>query len=190
MIVQTLRLGRHHEKTPATGQEIGLHTTESDTSMPDTPESNAQIIEFLAAKAKQANVFGAIEITENRLQLQAWGAADPAFYRVYLDPDPIVELATKDRWLSGSIESQLVATGDKLGELIEDELFEVGYEGENLGDSGVAFEHYRSEDMEFVFRSKVIPMEGQNLPEACLQWLLAYEQCFRQLGDMDESNEE
>ncbi len=161
---------------------------------PPTPEENTmssstvQIIESIANAAKNANVFGAIESSAATITLQAWNAAEPACYRVYLDGDSaIVELATKDRWLSESIEAELVESGDKLDELIEDELVDLGYPE----DSGaVAFEHYRSDDLEFVFRSKVVPMNGQDQSEACLQWLLAYEQCFRQLGDMDESDDE
>ena len=150
--------------------------------------STVQIIQTIATGVKNANVFGAIDQTDSTITLQAWGATEPACYRVYLDTDtPIVELATKDRWLSESIEAELVMSGDKLNELIEDELVDLGYDE----DSGaVKFEHYRSDDMEFVFRSKVIPMDGQDQSEACLQWLLAYEQCFRQLGDMDESEDD
>ena len=152
------------------------------------PETTAQALDTIAEGAKNANVFGSIEQSGSAITLNAWGAAEPACYRVYLDTDtPIIELATKDRWLSESIEAELVESGDKLDELIEDELVDLGYHE----DSGaVAFEHYRSDDMEFVFRTKVIPMDGQTLPEACLQWLLAYEQCFRQLGDMDESEDD
>lgn len=152
------------------------------------PVSTDQIISTISERAKAANVFGTITPSENQIELQAWGAAEPAFYRVYLDNDSaIVELATKDRWLSESIEAELVESGDKLDELIEDELVDLGY-AEDTG--AVKFEHYRSDDMEFVFRSKVIPLAGQELDDACVQWLLAYEQCFRQLGDMDESEED
>jgi len=154
--------------------------------------TTVQMIENIAERAKSANVFGSIETTGSTITLQAWGAAEPACYRVYLEAlesggAAVIELATKDRWLSESIEAELVESGDKLDELIEDELVDLGY----TEDSGaVKFEHYRSDDMEFVFRSKVIPMDGQEQSEACLQWLLAYEQCFRQLGDMDDSEED
>jgi hypothetical protein len=151
-------------------------------------QSTVQNIESITAGAKNANVFGAIECTDQIITLQAWNAAEPACYRLYLDGgSPIVELATKDRWLSESIEAELVESGDKLDELIEDELVDLGYAEDS---DAVAFEHYRSDDMEFVFRSKVIPMNGQDQSQACLQWLLAYEQCFRQLGDMDESEDD
>ena len=151
-------------------------------------KTTAQALDIIVQGAKNANVFGLIELSGDTLTLSAWGAAEPACYRVYLDSDtPIIELATKDRWLSESIEAELVESGDKLDELIEDELVDLGYDE----DTGVIkFEHYRSDDMEFVFRSKVIPMNNQEQSQACLQWLLAYEQCFRQLGDMDESEDD
>lgn len=156
--------------------------------MTETTDTNTQIIETIIADAKAANVFGSIETQGSTITLEAWGAAEPACYRVYLDgPEPIIELATKDRWLSESIEAELVESGDKLDELIEDELVDLGYPE----DSGVVkFEHYRSDDMEFVFRSRVIPAAGQDIAQACKIWLLGYEQCFRQLGDMDESEED
>ncbi len=156
--------------------------------MTETTDTNTQIIQTIVADAKAANVFGSIETQGSSITLEAWGAAEPACYRIYLDgPEPIVELATKDRWLSESIEAELVESGDKLDELIEDELVDLGYPE----DSGaVKFEHYRSDDMEFVFRSRVIPADGQDITQACKTWLLAYEQCFRQLGDMDESEDD
>ncbi len=150
--------------------------------------STNQTISTISQRAKEANVFGTITSTDNMIELQAWGAAEPACYRVYLEGDSaIVELATENRWLSESIEAELVESGDKLDELIEDELVDLGY-AEDTG--AVKFEHYRSDDMEFVFRTKVVPMSGQDFGDACVQWLLAYEQCFRQLGDMDESEDD
>lgn len=156
--------------------------------MTEITQNSTQIIETIVAGAKAANVFGKIQVEGAVITLEAWGAAEPACYRVYLDgPEPIIELATKDRWLSGSIEGELVESGDKLDDLIEDELVDLGYPE----DSGaVAFDHYRSDDLEFVFRSRVIPADGQDIAEACKIWLLAYETCFRQLGDMDETEED
>ena len=149
---------------------------------------SSQLIEIITQHAKKANVFGELSCNGSTIELQAWGAAEPACYRVYLDGEtPIIELATSNRWLSESIEAELVESGDKLDELIEDELVDLGY---NEDTGAVRFEHYRSDDMEFVFRSRVVPLEGQSLGDACVQWLLAYEQCFRQLGDMDESEED
>lgn len=144
----------------------------------------------LAQKIKATNSFGGVKADAGVVHAEAWGAAEPAVYRVYADLEPmIVELATKDRWLSESIEAELVESGDKLEELIADELVDLGYE---LVDEGreIRFEHYRSDDMEFVFRSKVVIDGGRDPIDAALLWIRAYEACFRQLGDMDESEDD
>ena len=155
--------------------------TQSDTKM-DT--------QTLAQQIKSTNSFGAVRVEGDVVHAQAWGAAEPAAYRVYTNTDPvIVELATDNRWLSESIEAELVESGDKLDELITDELVDLGYD---LVDEGreVRFEHYRSDDMEFVFRSKVVIDNGRDPMDAALLWIRAYEACFRQLGDMDESEDD
>lgn len=146
-------------------------------------------IDSIILGIKESNTFGAIRTQGAVIEVDAWGSAEPAQYRLYLDQNPpLVELSTKDRWLSESIESELVESGDKLNELIEDELVDLGYE---LGEGQpVKFEHYRNDDMEFVFRSPVVPNPGQDIHDACLLWIRAYEQCFRNLGDMDTSDEE
>ena len=94
-----------------------------------------------------------------------------------------------DRWQSESIEAELVHTGDKLDELLEEEMVELGYEGPRP-----TFEHYRSDDMLFVFRTPVSvsadAMSDLKAVDDVVVVLLGYEACFRQLGDMDAENEE
>ena len=72
-------------------------------------------------------------------------------------------------------------TGDKLEELIEEELIEHGIEGVRP-----TFEHFRSDDMLFTFRTAI----DTDDPNIALNWLLAYEACFRNLGDMDSSGDD
>lgn len=66
-------------------------------------------------------------------------------------------------------------TGDDVEELLEEELVEQGLEA-----SRPAVEHFRSDDRLFTFRSPVAPENA----DTAARWLLAYEACFRQLGDM------
>jgi len=94
----------------------------------------------------------------------------------------LVSLVTPSRWLSESIESDLVEHGDDLGELVEDELVELGYEGQGLPPT---FQHYRSPDLLYTFRTP-IPAPGA---ETATTWMRAYEQAFRRLGDMEEKPE-
>lgn len=140
------------------------------------------MLDQVKARAVEAGVFGPVQIKNNMLVCAAANSAEPADYRVSPDGAAVwVELVTADRWLSESIETDLVHTGDKLNELLDEELAELGWEGQPS-----TFEHFRSDDMLFTFRSKV----PDPTPERVATWLLAYEACFRQLGDMDDSGED
>jgi hypothetical protein len=144
----------------------------------------------LAQAAEEAGVFAAVRTIGGRVDCEAAGSAAPAFYRVDVQtvagaPAACVSLVTADRWLSQSIEQDLVHTGDKLHDLVDEELAELGYEG-----AVPRVEHYRSDDKLYTFRS---PLAGpaESWPVAALlQHLLAYEAAFRHLGDMQGGGEE
>ncbi len=138
-------------------------------------------------RAKDAGVFGDVVVNDQGVVCRALHSAEPADYRVFVEDNTIwVSLNMKDRWLSGSIESEFAHSGDKLHELIEDELDDLG-----IDDPVATFEHFRSPELEFVFRSKVpIQLDDPTATETAGTWLLAYEQCFRRLGDMDVTDEE
>jgi hypothetical protein len=93
-------------------------------------------------------------------------------------------LQTADRWLSQSIEQDLVHTGDKMDELVEEEMVDLGYSGPRL-----RVEHFRSEDKLFTFRSP-LPAELSASADAAALALLGYEACFRRLGDMEGGDDE
>jgi len=139
--------------------------------------------------------------SENVIECEASNAAAPAFYRLEADSNRLwVSLVTEDRWLSQSIEADLVHTGDKLDELLDEELADQGYErsgggagrgGDGGGGGGfrVMFEHFRSEDKLFTFRS-IVPVDvsrdsADEIARVGGIFLRAYESCFRRLGDMD-----
>jgi len=140
------------------------------------------VLQEVGRRAEQAGVFGPVSFEGGRVVCAAKASAEPAFYRVSPEGDTVwVELVTEDRWLSGSIEGDLVHTGDKLEELLDEELADVGYTGPTP-----SYEHFRSDDMLFTFRSAAPAADADTL----LKFLLAYEQCFRNLGDMDEASGE
>jgi len=149
-----------------------------------------KLLESLRSRADAAGVFGPCEVIDGRLDCKADGSAEDAWYRVRWERGRVwVSLEMTDRWQSESIEADLVHTGDKLDELLEEELIELGYE-----DARPIFEHYRSDDMHFVFRSPVDvagdALGGEDATQAVAIMLLGYEACFRQLGDMDAENAE
>jgi hypothetical protein len=140
-----------------------------------------------AARAGDEPVFGQVDVRDGMLVCRARASAAPASYRLELDQGRLwVSLVMADRWLSESIESDLVEHGDKLEELLEEELVELGVHPEQPA----RFEHFRSEALLFTFRSPLPISPEQAGSDAavavCATWLLAYEACFRNLGDMNE----
>lgn len=140
-------------------------------------------------KAEAAGVFGTIQLEDGRLSCAAAASAEPAFYRLEIDPDGTlaVALVTDNRWLSESIEADLMHHGDPIEELIEEELVELGFNG-----GRPVVKHYRSDDMLYTFRTPVPTdgLTGSDLETRATQFLLGYEAAFRELGDMESDADE
>ncbi|HYE01679.1 MAG TPA: hypothetical protein VD963_00450 [Phycisphaerales bacterium] len=151
----------------------------------EAPPGLDALLEGVAARARAAGVFASVEGDAGGLRCAAAGSAAPAWYLVRHSEGRVwVALATEDRWLSQSIEADLVHTGDNLADLIHEEMVDLGYPGPPL-----PFEHFRDAHRRFTFRSPV-PVEegalgGDAAVELVAQALLGYEACFRRLGDMD-----
>ena len=138
------------------------------------------MMEEVRTRAAAAGVFGEVAVRGGKLMAAAKNAGDEAFYAVWEEGGKVwVGLQTPARYLSQSIEADLVNTGDKLEELILEELIELGYEGPAL-----ACEHFRDSAKLYTFRSAVGPAGGVGA-EAVVRLMLAYEACFRRLGDME-----
>ncbi|MCE7974684.1 MAG: hypothetical protein DYG92_10255 [Leptolyngbya sp. PLA1] len=149
----------------------------SPTSPQHAGHSFAQVLQGVARQAAAAGVFGSVEIEGARLSAAAKAPAAPAWYRLAEDGGTVwVSLVTPDRWLSHSVEADLLNTGDSLGELIREELAELGEEG-----APVVCEHFRDQDRLFTFRTPVPARDEDTL----WRYLRAYEECFRRLGDID-----
>ena len=143
-------------------------------------------LESLAERARKQDVFGAVQVLSGRLRCDARDAAAPAWYAVEHDgTDWVVSLSTADRWLSESIETDLLHFGDPLEELIEEELVELG----GIGPVPPP-KHFRADDRSYVFVSRIPEAGGDASHVAGLvgKWLLAYEAAFRNLGDMSGSD--
>lgn len=160
----------------------------------NTPAAGAiapePLLSAVAARARAAGVFASVEVRAGRLTCAAKRSGAPAEYRIDASEGKVwVSLATPDRWLSQSIEADLVHTGDDLRDLIEEELAEQGYAGEG----GAPFQHFRSEELLFTFRTALpiaaAEMGTQVAATVGAQFLLAYEACFRRLGDMEVGGE-
>ena len=139
--------------------------------------------------AESAGVFGPAEVREGMLVCRARDAAAPASYRLLADQGRVyVALVMADRWLSESIETDLLHTGDKMELLIDEELVEQGMDSDPR-----PVEHFRSDDLLFTFRT-ALPLAATDLDSErggrmAAAWLLAYEAAFRVLGDMSGGDE-
>lgn len=147
-----------------------------------------EFLNGIKASAEKAGVFGEVKVTRHQtVQCAALESAEPAWYRIEkIDGQWNVSLVTADRWLSESIEADLMHYGDPIEELIEEELVELGYKGKALD-----VKHYRSDDLLYTFRSPIPAKEddGAKAVDVAAKCLLAYEAAFRELGDMQGGDE-
>lgn len=162
-----------------------------------------QAVEPLARQAKNAEDGGLIFASVTRaggggvLNCEAPASAAPAFYRLTIEQEKLyVSLVTGDRYLSQSIEQDLVHTGDKMGDLLRDELIDLNtWPIPGIPSDGMpAVEHFRSPppDKLYTFRA-LIPVISTDLHASTmltLSFLLAFEQTFRRLGDMAAGGED
>lgn len=155
--------------------------------MPPTSSSAHPFLAKVEGLARASGVFGTVAVKDGRLVCHAKAAAAPASYRLFLESGKVwASLVMADRWLSESIETDLLHTGDKMEDLLAEELAEQGFPtGHSLH-----IEHFRSDDLLFTFRSP-LPLNPADsaAADAATRYLLAYEACFRNLGDMEESEE-
>lgn len=148
------------------------------------------VIDAVAKRARASGLFGSVTVERGVLSCAAPRSAAPAFYRVYAEGGRAwVALVTPDRYLSQSVEQDLVHTGDKLGELIADELVDV----EHPEPYTPAVEHFRDGEKLYTFRSAAPAGELSRGAEHAAQrlWLTlrAYAACFANLGDIDAGDE-
>ena len=136
--------------------------------------------------AREAKVFQKVRRTDDALICRAIHVDSDTSYRVEVGENHdivFIGLYTPDRWLSESIEADLMIKQDKIEELLEDELYDQGFE------VTLPVEHYRDDEMHYVFRSalplpKSEKLDGEGMIDRTKKVLLAYEAAFRELGDM------
>lgn len=148
------------------------------------------VINAVAEQASASGLFGDVRVEAGVLSCEAPTAAAPAFYRVFHEAGHLwVALVTPDRYLSQSVEQDLVHTGDKLGDLLHDELIDV----EHPQPYAPRVEHFRDEKKLFTFRSAVPDADLTAGPAEAARrvWLTlrAYEACFTELGDIDAEDD-
>ncbi len=147
------------------------------------------MLEAVGKRAHAAGVFGGVKVVGGRLMCLCKASPEPAEFRVDVQEGQVcVSLVTPHRYLSQSIEQDLVHQGDKIDDLLKDELVDQEYRGPAL-----RVEHFRSPELLYTFRTLVgiqpgAP-EGPGAMERVAQVLLAYEACFSPLGDLSAGGE-
>lgn len=148
-------------------------------------DSSTTTIQGLGDRADRADVFSSVTVSDDggRLVCAARGPESDAEYRIErTDAGWTIGLVTPDRWLSESIEAELVHTGDSMEELLEEELIDLG-----IDPDPIRIEHFRSEDLLYTFQTTVPDVTPE---DTVATWLLAFEATFRVLGDMSGEDED
>ncbi len=144
------------------------------------------LLERVRTIAQAAGVFGGVSVRNGMLVCLAKGSGAPASYRLFAEGGKTwVSLVMADRWLSESIEADLMHAGDKMEDLLEEELVDQGAPTTRL-----KVDHFRSDDLLFTYRSALSGGTGPEQADGYARVLLAYEACFRNLGDMDAGDDE
>lgn len=164
-----------------------------DTMSVTTPTMNQLevLLDAVGTAVNGSGMFGDVTRRAGVMEAAAKQCPDDAAFRIEAGSDGIyVAWVTPDRYMSQSIEADLMWTGDDLADMIEEELADVGWTHGHLG----KLEHFRNDEKLFTFRSRV-PLDTANVsPDrdaaTLLKCLLAYEAAFRELGDMKPEEEE
>lgn len=139
-----------------------------------------ELLQTVRTAAAERGVFSSIDLLADRLRCHAKGCPEPAWYELACVGDAlIVRFATPDRWLSESIETDLMHTGDPLEELVEEELAELGWKG-----TVAPVKHFRDDDRVYTFENLVPKSADATLESVATKFLFAYEAAFRGLGDV------
>jgi len=148
---------------------------------------NQSLFKQVSEQARKANAFANVELQDQAIICQA-KTKDPetqAFYKLDVIEDNALQVGvyTLDRWLSESIETDLVEHKDDIADLLADEMYELGI------DQGLPVFHCRDEQMQYVFLSQIPFLEGHAADSPAFvdyvcKVLLSYEATFSQLGDM------
>lgn len=158
---------------------------------PQGSVKTAELMQAVAGLAEARGCFGAVRAAGSMVECRARQCPEDAAYRLGIENGRLyVSWLSADRYLSQSIEADLMWTGDDLDEMFAEELADLGWTGGPLG--GV--EHFRNDEKLFTFRSAV-PLDPERLdPErdapVLVNCLLAYEAVFGQLGDMKGDDDE
>jgi len=112
-----------------------------------------QFVRTLAAAVTRLKRFESVEVKAGELVCAARGSDSPAFYKICIEAGRLcISLVMADRYLSQSIEQDLVHNGDKLGDLLADELIDADVRLP-VGCPPLMVDHFRDPQKLFTFRT-------------------------------------
>ena len=155
-----------------------------------TPSEVQTLLKKVGSKAEASESFASVEVTERAVVAAFIDEDVEAEFRIeWTDAGLEVCMKTPDRWLSQSVEADLVNSGDDLEELIDEELVDLGCE-----EGPLPIKHFRDDERLYVFTSP-LPIEdkaadSEEAADTATACLLAYERVFAQLGDFAGSDED
>lgn len=161
-----------------------MSSPSNEVSGRTAPDSVTELLRAVRDLATKHDAFDVVELAGDRVVCHAEGTPDEASYRVLFDGQQLWgEWVSKDRYLSQSIESVLVFTGDDLWDMIDEELVDFGWtQPRKLG----PIEHFRNDDLEFVFRATIPidPASGAGAGADVARVLFAFNAAMCEMGDM------
>lgn len=215
-------------RRPLSALKLSLSMSRTSSQSEPSPQQTAQValnavLAEVEKGARASDRFGAVILERSVPRLRCAARGADASYE--LEPHPAragqaggpglvlwLSLVMTDRYLSQSIEQDLVHSGDKLSDLYRDELIDAGYpadesdaaatQGGKDGAPMLPFEHFRDQQKRFTFRVAVpgaieelagvagpagasVTGGGLNkLSNRILKMLLAMEAMFSPLGGM------
>ncbi len=140
-----------------------------------------RLLDEVARLAGDSRAFASAERRGGVVHCVAATTPDAAYEVVCENGIVFVSWVSADRYLSQSIEADLMWTGDDLKELIEEELSDVGCAAQPFG----RVEHFRDAQKRFTFRSAIAAPGGADAA-LIVKCLVAYAKAFAELGDMKE----
>lgn len=143
-------------------------------------------LEAAAATLRASGHFERVDVHPAAIEATPTSNEEAAF-RVQAEGDGlVVAWLSANRYLSQSIEADLMWTGDDLNDLIDEEVAEAGYTGPELG----RVEHFRDEQKRFTFRSKLALLPSKATAQQIASLVLGYHAAFAELGDMKPGEDE
>jgi len=139
------------------------------------------VLDAAVQPLNESGAFAAVSRTVDGIRCDALHVEEECYYAADVEADGTLWVGwyTPDRWLSESVETDLVHTGDKIDELLEEELVDQGLS------IRIKLEHFRSRDKVFVFRGRLdLPADTADAADTLVRALLAFQACFLELGDM------